>query len=194
MRINEIFYSIQGEGIYAGTPAVFIRFSTCNLSCSFCDTDFTSYTNMSEEEIVNYAKEIGKNSVHVVLTGGEPTLQLTDSLCHKLHNIGKFLQIETNGTGLVPDAVDFITCSPKIEFCINSKLKVQHIDELKVIFNDKNDMTIYENIKAKYYSLQPCDTGDSSKNKTIVKHTIEYCKNNPIWRLSIQTHKILNVK
>ena len=91
MRINEIFYSLQGEGFFTGTPAVFIRFSGCNLQCDFCDTTHQSFTDMSEDEIVQQAANYAGR--HVVITGGEPSLQLTASLVDKLHAAGKFVAI-----------------------------------------------------------------------------------------------------
>ncbi len=84
MRINEIFYSIQGEGRYTGCPAVFVRFSGCNLQCPFCDTDFKAHKEMTEDEICAYVNRIKGECKHVIFTGGEPTLQLTHSLCEKL--------------------------------------------------------------------------------------------------------------
>lgn len=190
MRINEIFYSLQGEGHYAGTPAVFIRFSGCNLRCSFCDTVHNEFTEMSEEDIMN---EVSKYpSSHIVITGGEPALQLTSSLVDRLHATGKFVQIETNGTVRLPDDchIDWITCSPK-----NSNLNLKHIDELKVIFiSDEQDMSQYDRIEASVYSLQPCDTGNAKTNARILKETIDYCLSHPKWHLSLQTHKIINVR
>ena len=91
MRINEIFYSLQGEGHFTGTPAIFIRFSGCNLKCSFCDTDHSHYTEMTEEEIVGEACKYPAR--HVVITGGEPLLQITASLTDKLHGAGFFIQM-----------------------------------------------------------------------------------------------------
>ena len=109
MKVNEIFYSVQGEGRFAGTPAVFLRLSGCNLRCSFCDTDHRSYVQMTEDEIVSEASAY--KSRHIVITGGEPTLQLTASLARKLHDKGFFIQIETNGTvPLEPDCrIDWVT-------------------------------------------------------------------------------------
>ena len=113
LKINEIFYSIQGEGHYTGTPAVFVRFAGCNLNCWFCDTEFHSFTEMSEDEIVAEASQYP--SRYMVITGGEPTLQLTASLTSKLHAIGFYIMLETNGTQPLPEGciVDWITCSPK---------------------------------------------------------------------------------
>lgn len=189
MRINEIFYSLQGEGRYAGTPAVFVRFAGCNLRCSFCDTEFESYTEMTEEEIV--AEVMRYPALHVILTGGEPTLQLTQSFLEKLHDNGRMTHIETNGTHPLPEGpIHWITCSPKY-----AKLGIQRIDELKVVYEGQ-DMTKYDNITPapQVCSLQPCDTGDAIRNKEILQQTIDYCLHHPKWNLSLQTHKIINVK
>ena len=114
MKINEIFYSLQGEGYFSGTPSVFIRFCGCNLNCSFCDTDHnTANMELSDEDILSVIAEWP--SRHVVLTGGEPSLQVTSELISKLHDKGYYVQAETNGTVRLPDAIDWITCSPKTE-------------------------------------------------------------------------------
>jgi len=112
MRINEIFTSIQGEGFFTGVPAVFVRTSGCNLKCSFCDTNHESGEEMSIEAIL---KEVAKNNIrHIVITGGEPTLQPElPQLVEQLHAKGYFIQIETNGTRPVPTLIDWVTCSPK---------------------------------------------------------------------------------
>ena len=188
MKINEIFYSLQGEGHYTGTPAVFVRFAGCNLKCSFCDTDFTSFTEMTEDDIV---REIGQYPTnHIVITGGEPTLQITASLVSKLHDAGKYVQIETNGTNVLPEGcnIDWVTCSPKYK-----AVRLQHIDELKVVFEGQ-DMSQYDGLTATEYRLQPCDTQDEGKNKEILRQTIDFILKNPKWKLSLQTHKILNVR
>ena len=188
MKINEIFYSLQGEGHYTGTPAVFVRFAGCNLKCSFCDTDFTSFTEMTEDDIVRKIGQYPTN--HIVITGGEPTLQITASLVSKLHDAGKYVQIETNGTNVLPDGcnIDWVTCSPKYK-----AVRLQHIDELKVVFEGQ-DMSQYDCLTASEYRLQPCDTQDEEKNKEILRQTIDFILKNPKWKLSLQTHKILNVR
>ncbi|HJH76725.1 MAG TPA: 7-carboxy-7-deazaguanine synthase QueE [Prevotellaceae bacterium] len=190
MRVNEIFYSLQGEGYFTGTPAVFVRFSGCNLSCSFCDTEHTSFTEMSEEDIVR--EVCAYPAAHVVITGGEPTMQLTASLVDRLHAAGKYVQIETNGTYPLPEGcrVDWITCSPKYRPVV-----LTHIDELKVVFQTpEQDMSQYDGMEAQVYSLQPCDVNDDRRNAVILKDAVEYCLSHPKWRLSLQTHKIINVR
>lgn len=192
MKINEIFYSLQGEGHYTGTPAVFVRFSGCNLKCPFCDTDHLKHTELSEQEIVEAVAIFGAK--HVVITGGEPTLQLTASLVGLLHERGFFVQIETNGSHRLPDGcdVDWVTCSPKD----GAPIRLEHIDELKVLFhgNGKCDIQAWENTKAQCYSLQPLDTQDDELNKEILRETIDYILDHPMWRLSLQTHKMTGIK
>ena len=104
MRVNEIFYSLQGEGFFTGTPSIFIRFSGCNLKCPFCDTDHSPHTEMSPQEIAKASSAYP--ATHVVLTGGEPSLQVTEELIELLHAEGKFVAIETNGTHPIPDNID----------------------------------------------------------------------------------------
>ena len=201
MKVNEIFYSLQGEGHYTGTPAVFVRFAGCNLRCWFCDTDFEKGDEMSEDEIVEAVLQYPTR--YVVITGGEPTLQITASLCDKLHAHGLYLMMETNGTRPLPEGcqIDWITCSPKLIDVEEGKRKIatirlRHIDELKVVFEDSptQDMALYEQIPATEYRLQPCDTQDPLCNQAILNKTIKYILQHPKWKLSLQTHKILNVR
>ena len=194
MRVNEIFYSIQGEGYHTGTAAVFVRFSGCNLNCSFCDTAHQSGTDYTEEEIV---EEVSKYPARlVVVTGGEPTLQLTVSLVSKLHEVGKTVAIETNGTREVPANVDWITLSPKGAFVgEKGSLAVRKANEVKMVFDNllfKAEEVLH--VEADHYFVQPCDTGDPVRNKMIINECVEFIKNNPQWRLSLQTQKILNVR
>ena len=201
MKVNEIFYSLQGEGHYTGTPAVFVRFAGCNLRCWFCDTDFEKGVEMSEDEIVEAVLQYPTR--YVVITGGEPTLQITASLCDKLHAHGLYLMMETNGTHSLPEGcqIDWITCSPKlidVEEGMRklATIRLRHIDELKVVFEDSStqDMALYEQIPATEYRLQPCDTQDPLCNQAILNKTIKYILQHPKWKLSLQTHKILHVR
>ncbi len=126
-RINEIFYSLQGEGYHTGIPAVFVRFSGCNLRCPFCDTQHEEGTLMSDEDIV---MEVAKYSTQIViLTGGEPGLWIDEKLVDALHHEGKYVCIETNGTCLLPENIDWVTCSPKE----GAKINLDRIDEVKVV-------------------------------------------------------------
>ena len=97
-KVNEIFYSLQGEGRWSGRPAVFVRMSGCNLKCPFCDTDFKGYKEMSAEDILAACLEKGGDCRFIVLTGGEPTLQVDAELIHLLHQQGYYLSMETDGT------------------------------------------------------------------------------------------------
>lgn len=213
MRVNEIFYSLQGEGRWTGTASVFVRLSGCNLKCWFCDTKHEEGTEMTEDEIVSEVMRLSGCEVirpHVVITGGEPGLQLTSSLIDKLHNAGYFVQIETNGTIQLPEGIDWVTCSPKsadvenlnvfaqwLRVDAQSELKEDNkyrVDELKVVYTHPcMDLTPYLNMPAREYRLQPCDTGDSEKNQQILQCVIQTIKENPQWRLSLQTHKIISI-
>ncbi len=121
-RINEIFYSIQGEGRNTGRAAIFVRFSGCNIKCPFCDTEHQTGQMYSDEEILAYIQ--GYPSSFVVFTGGEPTLQLDEALCELMHRHGYEIAMETNGTRPVPKGVDFVTCSPKFEFADGSRVAI----------------------------------------------------------------------
>jgi len=201
MRVNEIFYSLQGEGRYTGTPAVFVRLSGCNMHCWFCDTDFTAFTEMTEEQIV---EEVLRYPCHyVVITGGEPTLQLTTSLVDLLHQHNKYVMMETNGTLPLAEGcqVDWITCSPKLYTSADgirlvAPIKLDRIDELKVVYegDGEQDMSQYDVYSAQEYRLQPCDVKDTVRNQHILEQTINYILQHPKWKLSLQTHKIINVR
>lgn len=191
MKINEIFYSLQGEGHLTGVPAVFVRFSGCNLRCPFCDTQHQQGTDMTEEEIV---AEVAKYpSRWVVLTGGEPSLFITRSLIDRIHKCGKAVAVETNGTHAIEGFPDWVTCSPKDMFCDNAQPILRSCDELKVVF-DGREPNNYPTIYARKYYVQPCDTGDKQKNAEIAQKAVEFVKNNPKWTLSLQTQKLLNIR
>ncbi len=193
MRVNEIFYSLQGEGFYTGVPSVFIRLSGCNLQCSFCDTTHQSFVEMSEVEIVRQAESYPAK--HVVITGGEPSLQLTESLINALHEVGKFVAVETNGTHKLPLNVDWITLSPKDAFVgtLASKVVLMQCNEIKVVYTGE-PLHDYSQIHAMHHFIQPCDTGDGEKNKIVMNGAIDYCLQHPQWRLSLQTHKLIGVR
>lgn len=191
MRVNEIFYSLQGEGRYTGTPAVFVRFSGCNLKCWFCDTQHDSFSEMTEKEIVEHLRSFPTK--HVILTGGEPTMQVNATLTNLLHEEGYFIHMETNGTLPLKEnvSIDWITCSPKG----NHKIQLSRIDEVKVVLESaEQDISKYEHINAREYRLQPCDVKNETKNKEILKATIQYVLDHPKWSLSLQSHKLLNIR
>ena len=202
MRVNETFLSLQGEGYFTGTPAFFLRFSGCNLQCPFCDTYHQSYTEMSEEEIVHEA--CCHKVRHIVITGGEPALQLTQSLVDKLHEEGFFIQVETNGTLPLPEGIDWVTYSPKAPL---TPFRGRKVNELKLLYH--GDGTDPENILESLsllardgeearpglrLYLQPLDTGDAERNRIILHETIAYILQHPKWSLSLQTHKMLGIK
>ena len=178
MKINEIFYSIQGEGYYTGSPAVFIRFSNCNLSCEFCDTNHTDGQLMSYDYILSQIKKYNCN--HIVLTGGEPTLQITSDFLFLLKEEGYYLQIETNGTNEVNSYIDWVTVSPKKNWVVKKG------SELKVVYQGQ-DLDLYKDTDFLFYYLQPCSNNN-------IKETINKIKEECIWKLSIQMHKILNIQ
>lgn len=190
MRVNELFYSLQGEGRFTGVPAVFVRFSGCNLKCSFCDTDHSAYREMTEDDIIESVCRYP--SRHIVLTGGEPAMQVTTTLVEKLHRCGFFVQMETNGTVALPEGcrIDWITCSPKYK-----SVALKHVDELKVVY-EGNDAAIdkYSAVEAKEFRLQPCDEKNEMRNAANLKGAVDYCLRHPQWHLSLQTHKIINVR
>lgn len=196
IRVNEIFYSLQGEGYYAGRAAVFVRLSGCNLRCPFCDTEFKAYVEMTEAEIANAVAELSNGCGFVVITGGEPMLQLTPELVRMLHDNGLAVAIETNGTKPIGKQfdIDWITISPKEPFVGNvAKINNTYADEVKVVFDGEHEISDY-NIMAAHYYIQPCDTGDAERNKEIMAKCVEFIKQHPQWRLSLQTQKILNVR
>lgn len=204
-KVNEIFYSLQGEGRNTGRAAVFIRFAGCNLRCSFCDTEFDSYREMSAEEIVD-AISVWP-SRFVVLTGGEPTLQVDDAFVDLLHQHGYEVAMESNGTRPAPRNLDWLTVSPKDWWKASGGSWTEHrsrINEVKIVFDEDtparlssthNPQLIIQNSKPiTLYSLQPCDTGDAERNARILHLCIEYIKQHPQWRLSLQTHKLVGIR
>lgn len=191
-RVNDMFYSLQGEGHNTGRAAVFVRFAGCNLHCSFCDTDFTVFDEMTGDEIVKKAALLRGPStdqvrVLAVMTGGEPTLQVDESLVDMFHEAGFEVAMESNGTMPGPSNLDWLTISPKKNVVVNS------CDEVKYVFDGKGEVSDF-GIKAKYYYLQPCDLGDSLANGQIIGQCVEYIKSHPRWRLSLQTHKLVGFK
>ena len=194
-RINEIFHSLQGEGYHTGTPAVFVRFSGCNLHCAFCDTQHQTGEMMRTQAIID---EINRfpNAPLVVLTGGEPSLFIDEAFVAELRiKTCKYIAIETNGTRPLPDNLDWITLSPKIGFdggdaepCV-----LRHCDELKVVYLGQ-DLSRYDEIKATYRFLQPCFSEDVAQRQANMKACVETVMNNPGWRLSLQIHRVLNIR
>ena len=197
-RINDIFYSLQGEGHNTGRAAVFLRFAGCNLRCSFCDTEFDTYREMSDEEIMT---AIGQYPARfVVLTGGEPTLQVDEAFVELLHQHGYEVAMESNGTRPAPQNLDWLTVSPKVigeGWLVKGEGRIPN--ELKVVCDEKTDPESYLPSPFTLHPspllyLQPCDTGDAERNEAIVDRCVEYIKEHPWWRLSLQTHKLVGFK
>ena len=194
MRVNEIFYSLQGEGCRAGTPSVFLRLAGCNLACPFCDTDHRPARELTPEQVIAEL-EACSPCRNVVITGGEPSLQLTAAFVEALHGRGYHVSVETNGTRPLPPGIDWVTCSPKFAFCPGAELAPGHIDELKVVYTGpQQDMTPYSAIKARVRCLQPCDTGNAETNRLITEGAVSWVMAHPGWRLSLQTHKLLGLR
>lgn len=192
-RVNEIFYSLQGEGFWAGRAALFVRFSGCNLRCPFCDTDFSEYTVMTAEQIVGAMEALSGDCRFVVLTGGEPTLQVDEALVALLHQHGYYISMETNGTHPYPAAIDWVTFSPKEDYVANGKVVIDRASEMKQVFDAEHAVRDYA-VAVDYRFLQPCDVGDAERNRIITAACVEYIKQHPQWQLSLQQHKILNVR
>ncbi|HEU4851039.1 MAG TPA: 7-carboxy-7-deazaguanine synthase [Telluria sp.] len=206
--IKEMFYTLQGEGAHAGRPAVFCRFSGCNLwtgreedrasaVCQFCDTDFVGTDGegggkfRDAESLAARIDSLWPKShqlnKYVVFTGGEPLLQLDAPLIDAMHAHGFTIAIETNGTMPVPPGVDWICVSPKM----GSKLVVEKGNEIKVVIPQAGqDLAAYEHLQFENFFVQPMDGPLASFN---TKLAIDTCKRNPKWKLSIQTHKLLQI-
>ena len=197
--MNDIFYSLQGEGRNTGRAAVFIRFAGCNLRCPFCDTEFDTYTEMTDEDIV---KQVSSLIPHrpslIVLTGGEPTLQVDEAFVDLLHQHGFEVAMESNGTRPAPRNLDWLTVSPKE----NGDARVRWYegtripDEIKVVFTGSQSvppLPLEGAGERLLLYLQPCDTGDVRRNAEITSACVEYIKSHPEWRLSLQTHKLIGI-
>lgn len=198
MKVNEIFYSIQGEGAHVGRPALFVRFSGCNLNCPFCDTEFQRYTEMSEDDIMRKLELLNFDGCDfVVLTGGEPLLQLNKTLCDLLHENGYYIAVESNGTIEKDLPIDWLTISPKHIFT-PAHTKVKKCNEVKLLVDDKTNFFqlqhIQNTIEAEHYFLQPIDTANAINKAVNISKTIQLVKEHPLWRISLQTQKILNVR
>ena len=178
-KVNEIFYSLQGEGYHTGTPAVFVRFSGCNLKCGFCDTQHEAGVWMSDEEIVAEVRRYPARMV--VLTGGEPSLWIDDAFVQRLHDAGKYVCIETNGTRPLPPTIDWVTCSPKQ----GHALAIGRMDEVKVVYQGQ-PLQAYEHLPARHFFLQPCSCRNTAE-------TVACVMRHPRWRLSLQTHKLIDI-
>ncbi|MGY8664949.1 7-carboxy-7-deazaguanine synthase [Bradyrhizobium sp. UFLA05-109] len=210
--VKEIFLTLQGEGAHAGRAAVFCRFAGCNLwsgreadragaVCQFCDTDFVGtdgtlggrYAAAEDLAATIAAQWTGTQERHrgnryVVLTGGEPLLQVDAPLVDALHANGFEIGVETNGTILPPDGLDWICVSPKA----GSDLVVRRGHELKLVYPQAQALPeAFEGLAFERFSLQPMDGPDVAENTA---RAIDYCLRHPQWRLSVQTHKTLGIR
>jgi 7-carboxy-7-deazaguanine synthase len=220
--VKEAFYTLQGEGAQSGRPAVFCRFSKCNLwngresgrnaaVCQFCDTDFVGtdgqhgglYSADELSTLVNKLWPKGKpGTPYVVCTGGEPLLQLDSELIAAFHQQGFEVAVETNGTLPAPDDLDWVCLSPKA----NSNLAIKQCHELKLVYPQPHAMPDrFAHIEAQHRFLQPMDLSyqmgagtatlqdTTLKQQEIIQETVAYCLQNPEWKLSLQTHKWLGI-
>lgn len=200
-RINEIFYSLQGEGAHAGVACVFVRFSGCNLRCAFCDTHHESGIEMTDSEIIDYINTYPGE--WIVLTGGEPSLWIDDAFIQALHiATGKKIAIETNGTRRIPEAIDWVTLSPKFGMtdreCSKtaSRVIVQRADEIKVVDTgqDLEPYFVLPQIRSHTRMfLQPCYVEDKEEFEANTRRTVKRVKDDPRWQLSVQLHRYLNI-
>lgn len=191
LRINEIFYSLQGEGARKGSANIFVRFAHCNLSCGYCDTEFETYTELELQDILNECRQY--DCPNILFTGGEPLLQLTKDIVRFFKNEGYYIAIETNGTIRPPDGIDWITVSPKVEEGIlESNFKDIRINELRYVRNVSQGIPRPQ-VKADYYFLSPEFNGEYPIQENI-EHCIELVMKHPTWRLSVQEHKLLGIR
>jgi 7-carboxy-7-deazaguanine synthase (Cx14CxxC type) len=205
--VKEIFYTLQGEGANAGTPAVFCRFAGCNLwsgreqdrekaECRFCDTDFVGTDGPGGGKFAT-AEQLARACVSaagdvegprfVVLTGGEPMLQVDAALVEALHLYGFTIAIETNGTMAVPREIDWICVSPKA----GTEIHQVSGDELKLVYPQAGlDPDFFLDLDFEHRFLQPMDGPNLPENTALA---VAYCKSHPAWRLSVQTHKLIGI-
>lgn len=208
-KVKEVFYTLQGEGHHAGRPAVFCRFSACNLwtgresdrpraICKFCDTDFvgtdgTGGGKFADAEALAAAvsatwPERAHDNRMVVCTGGEPLLQLDEPLIDAFHAEGFYVAVETNGTLPAPAGIDWLCVSPKI----GAPLVLTSGNELKLVYpQDGGDPAQFEHLSFESFRLAPMDGPRRTGNTTAA---VEYCLKRPRWKLSMQTHKYLGIR
>ena len=206
--VKEIFYTLQGEGRNAGRPAVFCRFAGCNLwsgreadranaICKFCDTDFVGVDGLGggrfdsaidlATAVLNMWPDLTSSRKLVVCTGGEPLLQLNVELVDEFHSRGFEVAIETNGTLLVPAGVDWVCVSPKH----GTELQVRSGDELKVVYPQEYDPRMFSKLDFQHFYVQPMDGPEQERN---LQKAVTFCLENPQWNLSLQTHKLLQIR
>lgn len=204
-QIKEIFPTIQGEGAQTGRPAVFVRFSGCNLwtgreqdrenaVCKFCDTDFRGTDGVrggkySAQDLVNTILELWEGNDHpfIVITGGEPLLQVDQALIDSIHDAGIEVAIETNGTIAAPESIDWVCVSPKA----GSNIVQRSGDELKIVYpQDGLDPLDFAHWDFQVFSIQPMDGPSLAEN---TRAAMTFCMQHPQWKLSLQTHKLIGI-
>jgi 7-carboxy-7-deazaguanine synthase len=194
-NIVEIFHSVQGEGAKSGIPHVFVRFGKCNLACEWCDTDFNTFEKMTVDMIVE--RVLAFNCNNVIYTGGEPLLNDLWPLSRELKKHDIHLSCESNGTVKIPEGLlDWICISPKDQEYPNVSIKQRTGDELKCVYVGQ-DLQMYNDLKQgfDYLFLQPCyiETESVEWNGKNFAMTESIVKDNPEWRLSLQTHKWMQI-
>lgn len=194
-RINEIFFSLQGEGVRVGQPSLFLRFSKCNLTCRVethgfnCDTEFESGTDLTADEIVTELRTHTRECPWVVLTGGEPALQVDVELIQALHEAGYRLAIETNGTIELPEGLDWVTVSPKVA---EDSIRQRVADEVKYVRGYGQALPA-TTVEADHYWVSPAFEGDRVDPRTL-DWCVRLVKENPQWGLSVQLHKFCGLR
>jgi organic radical activating enzyme len=197
LKISEIFYSLQGEGLRTGVPTIFIRTSGCKTknACAAigikCDTEFESGKDMTIQEIENWIIKNASNCKEITWTGGEPLDQLNSEITLYFKNKGYYQTIETSGLKPIIENIDFISVSPKVAEHIIKKNFPIVVDELRYV-RHKGQNIPEPSIKAKNYYLSPHSDGYEI-NKENLNHCINLCLKNPNWSLSVQDHKLWNV-
>lgn len=196
-KINEIFYSLQGEGHHTGYPSVFIRFAGCNLACPFCDTRHEDGIFMDDGAIVRAVKLY--TAEWIVLTGGEPALHIDPDFIHLLKRAtGKKVAIETNGTVALPAGIDWVTVSPKGGICGDgsAEVAVDHADEIKVV-DVGQELEPYFTLACRgektLMYLQPCYVSDPKEFEANRLRTVRRVLGDPRWTLSVQLHRFLGI-
>ena len=190
--INDMFWTFQGEGFNAGRRALFVRMPKCNLACSWCDTTFDTFEKIPFDDFANFALQ--EKSKFAVITGGEPLLNKHTPIVVKLlKELDFYLACETNGTQPYVEGIDWVTCSPKRDanYMIHPELR-EHISELKIVVDKEFDFEIlksFENIPCKKY-LSP----EFTEMKENLAKIELFIKENPHWRISLQTHKFVGFK
>ncbi len=191
LTVNEIFYSLQGEGRRQGEASIFIRLTMCNLSCDFCDTNFEDGKEMSIDEILEHIKQYPCQ--WIIWTGGEPTIQLTDECLARFREAGYKQAIETNGTRQVPSFIDYISCSPKMNY-EKIKLKVPFANEIRIPIKRGDILPDISTLpQADNYFLSPIFDEDRL-NKDNIDYCVDIIKKNSRWKLSLQVHKLIHIE